>query len=173
LEAFFGCKVEFSADADEIVLPDSIGQVPVSSADPYLNELLIEYCEEALSRRKQTRGSLRPDLENVIALLLPHGKAHAREISRKLGMGERTLARRLSREGLTLTRVPGELKLELGKRYLQDEALAISNIACLLGYHEASSFTHALEKAVDKILLPLISDKSEIESVRSGVIIGE
>ena len=27
------------------------------------------------------------------------------------------------------------------------------------------------EKAMDKILLPLISDKSEIESVRSGVII--
>jgi hypothetical protein len=64
LEAFFGCKVEFSADADEIVLPDSIGQVPISSADAYLNELLIDYCEEALSRRKASRGSLRPDLEN-------------------------------------------------------------------------------------------------------------
>ena len=49
MEAFFGCKVEFSASADEIVLPDSIGQVPISSADPYLNELLIDYCEEALS----------------------------------------------------------------------------------------------------------------------------
>src|SRR5262249_32661478 len=115
-----------------------------------LNELLIDYCEEALSRRKQTRGSLRPDLENVIALLLPHGKAHAREISRKLGMSERSLARRLSREGLTLTRVLGELKLELGKRYLQDEALPISNIAWLLGYHEASSFTHAFHRRFGK-----------------------
>ena len=54
---------------DEIVLPDSIGQLPISSADPYLNELLIEYAEEALSRRKASRGSLRPDLENAIALL--------------------------------------------------------------------------------------------------------
>jgi AraC-like DNA-binding protein len=37
-------------------------------------------------------------------------------------MSERTLARRLSREGLTLTRVLSDLKVELAKRYLQDEA---------------------------------------------------
>ena len=146
LEAFFGCRVEFSADADEIVLADSIGQAPISSADAHLNDLLIGYCEEVLSRRKASRGSLRPDLENAIALLLPHGKAQAGEISRKLGMSERTLARRLLREGLTLTRVLGELKLELAKRYLLDENLAISEIAWLLGYREASAFTHAFHR---------------------------
>jgi len=125
---------------------DSIGQFLVSSADPYLNGLLIDSCEEALSCRKASRGSLRPDLENTIALLLPHGKAHAGEISRKLGMSERTLARRLSREGLTLTRVLGNLKLELAKRYLLDEGLTISDIAWRLGYREASAFTHAFHR---------------------------
>src|SRR5215475_3913476 len=145
LEAFFGCKVEFGADTDEIVL-DNIGELLVSSADPYLNGLLIDSCEEALSCRKASRGSLRPDLENTIALLLPHGKAHAGEISRKLGMSERTLARRLSREGLTLTRVLGNLKLELAKRYLLDEDLTISEIAWRLGYREASAFTHAFHR---------------------------
>jgi len=143
LEAFFGCKVEFGAETDEIVLPDTIGELLISSADPYLNGLLIDFCEEALSYRKASRGSLRPDLENVIAVLLPHGKAQAGEISRKLGMSERTLARRLSREGLTLTRVLSDLKVELAKRYLQDEDLTISEIASLLGYREVSAFTHA------------------------------
>ena len=61
-------------------------------------------------------------------------------------MSERTLARRLLREGLTLTRVLGELKLELAKRYLLDENLAISEIAWLLGYREASAFTHAFHR---------------------------
>jgi AraC-like DNA-binding protein len=77
---------------------------------------------------------------------MPHGKAHAGEISRKLGMSERTLARRLSREGLTLTRVLDELKLELAKRHLQDGDLTISGIAWLLGYREASAFTHAFHR---------------------------
>jgi AraC-like DNA-binding protein len=138
--------LQFSAAADEIALPDSIGQLPISSADPYLNELLIEYAEEALSRRKASRGSLRPDLENAIALLLPHGKAHADEISRKLGMSQRTLARRLSEEGLTFAGVLEELKLHLAKRYLQDEDLPISEIGWLLGYREASGFTHAFHR---------------------------
>jgi AraC-like DNA-binding protein len=60
---------------------------------------------------------LRPDLENAIALLLPHGEARADEISRKLGMSQRTLARRLSEEGLTLSSVLRELKLELEKLF--------------------------------------------------------
>jgi len=61
-------------------------------------------------------------------------------------MSERALARRLSREGLTLTRVLGDLKRELAKRYLQDEDLTISEIAWLLGYREASAFTHAFHR---------------------------
>ena len=145
VEAFFGCTVQFGADADEIVLADSVRQLSISSADPYLNDLLIKYAEEALSRRKVSRGSLRPDLENAIALLLPHGEAHADEVSRKLGMSQRTLARRLSEEGLTLTSVLRELKLELVKSYLQD-GLTISEIAWLLGYRESSAFTHAFRR---------------------------
>ena len=127
-------------------LTDSIGQVPISSADAHLNEFLIDHCEEALSRRKASRGSLRPDLENAIALLLPHGKARADEISRKLGMSQRTLARRLAAEGLTFAGVLDELKLQLAKRYLQDEGLPISEVAWLLGYREASAFTHAFHR---------------------------
>jgi AraC-like DNA-binding protein len=117
--------VQFGADADEIVLADSVRQLSISSVHPNLNDLLIKYAEEALSRRKVSRGSLQPDLENAIALLLPHGQAHAGEISRKLGMSQRTLARRLSEEGLTLTRILRELKLELVKRYLMDEDLML------------------------------------------------
>jgi AraC-like DNA-binding protein len=168
LEAFFGCKVEFGADVDEIVLPDSVGQLSISSADPYLNELLIECGEEALSRRKVSRGSLRPDLENAIALLLPHGKAHAREISRKLGMSERTLARRLSREGLTLTRVLGELKLELAKRHLQDKDLTISDIAWLFGYREASAFTHAFHRWFGKTPREMRSRENDAQRQHAG-----
>jgi AraC-like DNA-binding protein len=146
LETFFGCKVEFGAAVDEIVLPGNVGKFPISSADSYLNELLIENCEEALARRKSRRGSLRPDLENAIAVLLPHGKAHVDEVSRKLGMSQRTLARRLTEEGLTFTQVLDELKVELAKRYLRDADLQISEIAWLLGYREVSALTHACNR---------------------------
>ena len=56
---FFGDNIEFGATADDITFSNNIRQSPVVSADPYLNKLLISYCEEAISHRPKTRGSFR------------------------------------------------------------------------------------------------------------------
>ena len=56
---FFGSNVEFGAAADDVTFSNNIRQSPITSADPYLNRLLISYCEEAISYRPRTRGSFR------------------------------------------------------------------------------------------------------------------
>jgi AraC-like DNA-binding protein len=150
LNAFLGCEVAFGSDADEIVFSKNVAELPVVSGDPYLNSLLVKYCEEALSERAAARGSLRRDLENAIALLLPHGKAQADEIAAQLGMSRRTLGRRLASEGLTFASVLADLRIDLAKRQLQDGSLAISQIAWLLGYREVSAFTHAFKRWTGK-----------------------
>ena len=72
--------------------------MPIVSADTYLNRLLMKYCEEALAHRAPPRTSLRASVENAMAPLLPHGKANAVEVARRIGMSHRTLARKLSSE---------------------------------------------------------------------------
>ena len=146
LRSFLGCEVEYGANVDELAFPGSVNLMPVVSADPHLNEMLIKYCEEGLAHRKASRGSMRPGLENAIAPLLPHGQARASEVARRLGMSHRTLARRLSSEGLTFSGILDELKSDLAKRYLKEKHLAISEIAWLLGYREVSAFTHAFKR---------------------------
>ena len=84
--------------------------MPIVSADGYLNRLLIKYCEEALAHRTPTRTSLRASVENAMAPLLPHGKANAVEIARRIGMSHRTLARRLSPEDLSFSEIAEEMK---------------------------------------------------------------
>ena len=74
---FFGGEVEFGAQVDEIAFAPTAKQMPVVSADPYLNNHLTAYFEEALSRRSQNRGTFRSNVENAMAPLLPHGKARA------------------------------------------------------------------------------------------------
>jgi AraC-like DNA-binding protein len=150
LDRFLGCDVVFGAEADEIAFPGTVKQMPVVGADPYLNELLIKYCEEARSHRDAGRGTLRVDLENAIAPLLPHGKARADEVAGRLGLSPRTLARRLASEGLTFEGILSELRADLAKRYLRDESLAISQIAWLVGYKEVSAFTHAFKRWTGK-----------------------
>ena len=150
LAEFFGDNIEFGAAIDEIVFAPQIGLLPVVSADPYLNKLLINYCEEALARRPANLSSFRSAVENAIVPLLPHGKAQAAEIAGKLGVSQRTLARRLTLEGVTFSEVLESLKSSLAQRYLADESLSISQIAWLLGYQEVSAFTHAFKRWTGK-----------------------
>jgi len=142
MAAYMGREVAFGADADEIVFPGTAEQMPVLGADPYLNKLLVRYCEEARAHRAAT-STFRIKVENAIAPLLPHGKASAPEIARRLGMSPRTLARQLEAERLTFSTVLDRLRADLARHYLQDGGLSISKIAWMLGYQEASAFAHA------------------------------
>jgi AraC-like DNA-binding protein len=144
--SLLGCEIEFGSTVDELVFPGSVTLMPIGSADPHLNELLMKYCEEALAHRAPGHTTLRSSVENAVAPLLPHGKANAVEIARRLGMSHRTLARKLSSEGLTFSEIAEDLKGDLARHYLGDGDLPISQIAWLLGYREVSAFTHAFKR---------------------------
>jgi AraC-type transcriptional regulator len=96
LEKFFGCRIEFGADTDQIIFDKKAAQLPLVGADPYLNEILLHDCEQALAHRRSNESSLRIMVENAITPLLPHGQAHFDAVARELGVSSRTLARRLT-----------------------------------------------------------------------------
>jgi AraC-like DNA-binding protein len=146
LRSFYGCELKFGADADETTFPLSVRNIPVVSADPFLNRLLIKFCEEALADRKTNRSSFGTSVENAIAVLLPHGKAQMSEVARKLGLSRRTLARRLASEGLTFTDILDALRSDLARRHIADDELSISETAWLLGYSDVSAFVNAYKR---------------------------
>jgi AraC-like DNA-binding protein len=146
---FFGDDIEFSADADEIAFAKRVRNLPVVSADPYLNKLLIKYSEEALPCG-HGQGTFRASVENTIVPLLPHGRIRAGEIARRLGVSQRTFARRLASEGLTFTGLLESLRFDLANRYLAEESLPISELAWLLGYQEVGAFSHAFKRWTGK-----------------------
>jgi len=160
LTEFFGGNVEFGASIDEVIFNIASNDMLVTSADHYLNKVLIAYCEDALRRRPLRRGAFRSSVENAIVPLLPHGKARVDEIARRLGVSQRTLARRLSLEQMSFSAVLENLKIDLAHRYLADEDLSISQVAWLLGYQEVSSFTHAFKRWTSKTPRQVRSQKA-------------
>jgi AraC-like DNA-binding protein len=145
LAAFFGCKVVFGAPADRATFDAAARDVPMVSADPYLNELLVAHGEEALARRPQRRG-FRSDVENALVRQLPHANASVDGIAKMLGVSRRTFARRLAEEGATYSDVREALRQDLARQYLADTGVSISQVAWLLGYREVSAFTHAFKR---------------------------
>ena len=147
---FVGIKVEFGADSDEFALNLDARDLPLIHSDPYLNDLLLKYCEAALANKRGDRSQLRTRVENAISSLLPHGRVLAEDVARSLGMSERTLARKLSDERLNFTEILQQLRRDLAVRYLDDRKLHVSKIAWLLGFRQVSAFTHAYKRWTGK-----------------------
>jgi AraC-like DNA-binding protein len=150
LKSLFGCNVAFGSDLDDVTYSQPLKNTAVVNGDPYLNTLLVKYCEQALSDRRVKSHTWQLNVENAIAPLLPHGQADVAEVSQRLGVTRRTLARRLASEGHTFGEVLDGLRLDLAKRYLQEHDLPISEVAWLLGYQETSAFYHAFKRWTGK-----------------------
>ena len=153
------CSQIFSAEtllrsvhemAERFAFNANARELPLIHADPYLNNLLLKYCEAAITDRRGNVSQLRMRVENAISSLLPHGRVVVDDVARSLGMSKRTLARRLSDEGLNFTEVLQQLRRDLAVRYLDDPKLHISKIAWLLGFNEVSAFTHAFKRWTGK-----------------------
>ena len=136
--------------AERFALNANTRELPLIHADPYLNNLVLKYCEAAITDRRGHVSQLRTRVENAISSLLPHGRVLVEDVARSLGMSERTLARKLSDEGLNFTEILQQLRRDLAVRYLDDHKLHISKIAWLLGFNEVSAFTHAFKRWTGK-----------------------
>jgi AraC-like DNA-binding protein len=147
---FVGTRVEFGADTDELALKLDARDLPLIHSDPYLNDLLLKYCEAALADRRGDKSQLRTSVENAISSVLPHGRVLVEDVARSLGMSERTLARKLSDERLNFTEILQQLRRDLALRYLDDPKLHVSKIAWLLGFSQVSAFTHAYKRWTGK-----------------------
>jgi AraC-like DNA-binding protein len=67
-------------------------------------------------------------------------------IATKVAMSTSTLRRRLAEEGTTHTTLLDELRSELAEKYLTDPALAIGEIAFLLGFSHVTAFYNAFRR---------------------------
>ena len=146
LRSFFGCDIEFGANSDEIIFPASVASLPIVGRDNHLNDLLRRYAEAALNDPPQELATHRSAVDGVLPQLLPHAKANVPNVAKKLGISRRTLLRKLSDEGVGFSDILEQTRLALAKSYLAERGLQIIEIAWLLGYHEASSFTRAFKR---------------------------
>lgn len=146
LERYFACRVNFQARQDRISLEAHAADLPLITADPYLNRILSAYHRDALEQHHTLNEPLRVRVENCIVPRLPDGTVSIGNIANDLGMSSRTLARRLADEGLTFSSILEELRSDIASRYLQNRSLSISQISWLLGYRELSSFVHAFHR---------------------------
>jgi AraC-like DNA-binding protein len=141
----FETTVRFGAPDNVFVLTRAQLATPLKSSHPAMRSEYESHAEEILASIRGSTGTT----VLVRRLLLTHlrtGGCTMATMARKLAMSVPTLRRRLEEEGVTYEAVLDEVRYDLAKRYLADPRITTTDVAFLVGFHHASSFSKAFRR---------------------------
>lgn len=139
---YFGCAIRYDAPRDLLVLKADDLDRPFPGHNPELINILTPALSSALDEL-QSQSSIREQAKRVMKRRLASGRPEVSAIAADLGLSERTLQRRITEEGATFRELLMEARKEMGRQLLSDANADIDEVACLLGYQDASSFYRA------------------------------
>jgi AraC-like DNA-binding protein len=117
----------------------------MATADPVLHALLRDVADGQLAALPVQASPL-DDVAGAIAALLPGGEAQIARVARTLGIGTRTLQRRLIARGATFRGLLNTVRHERATRELVESDRPITEIASRLGYAAPSELTRAFQR---------------------------
>ena len=144
-ERYFGSPVHFGQRRSALVLNNNLLDLPCRNADERLLRILKSHCDDLLEKLGK-RADLKQHVAHLVSCHLPSSAVTAKSVASELGMSERTVARRLSEQGLSFGQIVDDVRRRLAERYLREPDMRPSQIAYLLGYSEPSAFTRAFRR---------------------------
>jgi AraC-like DNA-binding protein len=139
----FGVKVSFDADQTAIVLPRRLLSQPIVGADPQRRVLFEKQVREMWHAGEHNISTM---LLRELRIGLIRGHVSAVSIATQLGMGRRTLDRRLADAGLPFQKALDETRCEYARQLLAYTRLEIAKVATIVGYSDPSIFTRAFAR---------------------------
>ncbi|MDX1755230.1 MAG: AraC family transcriptional regulator [Marinobacter sp.] len=139
--SIFNAPVTFGTPENVVFIPSNALTREIHQSDPALRQTMEEYVAQHIDTQTH---SLRDNVRSLIISLLPlERRCTISLIARHLALSERTLQRRLKKEGLVFEELVDEIRREMAADYLREEGMAISQVAGLIGYGQQSSFNRA------------------------------
>lgn len=144
LEEYFKCPVTHGAEVDAIIMHQQDVDRPNRVGDQHIWKFLREHLEEIL----RTTEPDRIDREVVmrVANTLSDGVPRLEDVACHLGIGSRTLQRRLSGLGHSYQSLVDEARREVAMTLVGEGRHSLVEIAFLTGFSEQSSFTRAFKR---------------------------
>lgn len=148
---FFGENLVFSAPHGALGLSNELWETSLGRADPFLHKIVRNVA--GISPETSTvsanvvlaiRAELRRYFESSLASVMPD--LSPLYIAKRLNMSERTLQRRLTEVGQTISTVIDEAKHEEALRLLALGKFSLTQIATHLRYADQASFSRAFKR---------------------------
>lgn len=144
-QRFFGAPVRFEAEVGALVYRESPQPIVRADADSSLGALLRRQADRALS-------SLPPDASLVerarahLGRQLDEGDAGIAHVAARLGLGERTLRRRLREAGTSYRQLVDDARRERALMLAHEGAYSVTTIAMRAGFSDVTAFARAFRR---------------------------
>ena len=137
-QRLFGCRAEFNAEFNGLVIERS----DLDRLNPMADSALAGHARSLIdTAMSPSARSITQDVEQLIALLLPAGRANIRACAASLGITVRTLQRMLDSDGAQFSDLLNRARKQLAQQHLANPRARITDIADLLGYSSIGAFS--------------------------------
>ena len=144
-EAHFRCPVYFESGRDALLVSHESIDAPNKLGDVTIAKFFDQHLEKELASLNNDIV-LEQQVKRVIANVLSEGVPTLSFIASELGIGGRTLQRRLSDNGVSFQSVVDMARKDLAQRLLRETDYSLAEVAFLTGFAEQSGFTRAFKR---------------------------
>jgi len=143
-EAFYGVPVHYGQPEDALVLSALDVTRPFASSSPELAQLLGPRVEEML--REAGAGDTVEQVRGVLRRMLTGDEPSIAAVARALGLGTRSLQRRLAEARTSFVALLREVRHEVAREQLAGTDIDLAELSFLLGFSEPSAFHRAFRR---------------------------
>ena len=144
-ERLLGCPVTFGHPIGEFVFEASYLELPLLSSNPTLRRLVRRHADELLARVPSDQDLL-VRARTLLPVLLRDPDQSLARLAEQLGVGERTLQRKLAEHGITYKELLDKTREEHAMRSLESGALSVQELAYELGFSSTAAFSRAFRR---------------------------
>jgi AraC-like DNA-binding protein len=139
----FRAPVRFDQPMNELLVARAVMDIPLRAADPAVSAILAKTGETMLAAEA---GDPLDRVRTAVGAALDAGDARLEVVARRLGVGARTLQRRLGGRGTNYARLLDDVRREKAQQWVEQGTMSLGEIAFGLGFSEPSAFHRAFKR---------------------------
>lgn len=145
-QAFFNAPIHYRAHCDAIEFDLDSMDEPISTADATVEQLAVDYLEAVMQYHTPETADLEHQVFRAVEKQLGEGIPKIDVVAQRLGIGERTLQRRLQNSGLSYYDIVDSARKNLACKLMRTTDLSLTDIALMVGFSETSAFSRAFKR---------------------------
>jgi AraC-like DNA-binding protein len=145
LQNLLRAPVRYDHWSCDLVLDNSLLELPFRPVDLRVRDFLSSYADEMLSRLPPV-GSFIGMVRKIISDMLPENVPDLQHLAQRLHMSVRTLQRRLRESGTSHQQLVDQTRHDLALGYLLKPRATIAETAFVLGFSDLAGFYRAFKR---------------------------